>query len=329
MLEDKLKILLIGGTGFLGYHATKELLTCGHQVKILALPPEPLPGFFPLEVEIHLADMSSLSDEQLQSLLRGNDAVVFAAGVDDRVTPKKPAYPFFSKYNVESVRRVFILASTAGVKRGVVLGSYFAYFDRLWPEMNLTIHHPYIRSRVEQARAAIDAGGNEMNVSVLELPYIFGSMPGKIPLWKPLVSYIKSSFPLFYPAGGTACVSVHQVAQAIRGAVELGEPGKCYPIGGTNLTWVQLMEEISRLARKPKRVITLPTWLVKAGAWCLRLVHDLKGLESGLEPVAFIDLQTRNTFIDPQGSQSSLQYSSEDLTQALKDTVRASSGSNG
>jgi dihydroflavonol-4-reductase len=170
---------------------------------------------------------------------------------------------------------------------------------------------------------AIDAGGNEMIVSVLELPYIFGSMPGKIPLWKPLVGYIKSSLPLFYPAGGTACVSVNQVAQEIRGAVEHGGPGKCYPIGGTNLTWVQLMEEISRLAGKPKRVITLPTWLVKVGAWCLRIAHDLKGLESGLEFVAFIDLQTRNTFIDPQDSQSALQYSNEDLIHSLTDTVFA------
>ena len=323
MLEEKLKILLIGGTGFLGYYATKELLACGHQINVLSLPPEPPPGLFPEEVEIHLADMSSLSDEHLQSLLRGNDAVVFAAGVDDRVTPRKPAYPFFSKHNVESVRRVFTLARAAGVRRGIVLGSYFAYFDRIWPEMNLTIHHPYIRSRVEQAGAAIDAGGNDMIVSVLELPYIFGSMPGKIPLWKPLISYVASPFPLVYPTGGTACVSVTQVAQAIRGAVEHGEQGKCYPIGGTNLTWIQLLEEISRLAGKPKRVITLPTWLVKVGAWCLKAVHDIKGLESGLEPVAFIDLQIRNTFIDPHISQSALHYSNEDLTQALTDTMNA------
>lgn len=324
MVEVKLKILLIGGTGFLGYHATKELLACGHQVKILALPPEPLSGLFPAKVEIHLADMGLLSDVHLQSLLGGSDVVVFAAGVDDRVTPRKPAYPFFYRHNVESVRRVFTLARNAGVRRGVVLGSYFAYFDRLWPDMKLSLHHPYIRSRVEQAKTAIDAGGDEMIVSVIELPYIFGSMPGKTPLWKPLVNYIKSSFPLFYPAGGTACVSVNQVAQAIRGAVEHGEPGKCYPIGGTNLTWVQLMEELSRLAGKPKKVITLPTWFVKIGAWGLRIAHYLKGLESGLEPVAFIDLQTRNTFIDPQASQSALQYRSEDLTQALEATVDAS-----
>ena len=47
-----------------------------------------------------------------------------------------------------------------------------------------------------------------MSISMLELPYIFGSMPGKAPLWKPLIRYILSPFPLFYPAGGTTCVSV-------------------------------------------------------------------------------------------------------------------------
>ena len=170
-----------------------------------------------------------MTDEELISLFRGKDVLVFAAGVDDRATPKKPAYPFFVKHNVESVKRVFTLARQAGVSRGVVLGSYFAYFDRLWPEMKLAVHHPYIRSRVEQTKAAFDAGQDEMSISVLELPYIFGSMPGRVPLWKPLIKDILSPFPLFYPAGGTTCVTVHQVAQAICGAVEHGKPGKLLP----------------------------------------------------------------------------------------------------
>jgi len=57
-------------------------------VNILALPPELSNGLFPSKVAVHLADMSSLTDEQLLSLLWEIDVVVFAAGVDDRVTPK-------------------------------------------------------------------------------------------------------------------------------------------------------------------------------------------------------------------------------------------------
>lgn len=318
-----MKVMIIGGTGFLGYHAAHELLNRGHKVSLLGLPPAPAEGLFPGEVEIVLGNLEKMTDAELVSLFTGQEALIFAAGVDDRVTPRRPAYPYFQKYNVDSVKRVFTLARLAGVKRGVVLGSYFAYFDRIWPELKLAEKHPYIRSRVEQTRAAFEAGQEAMSISVLELPYIFGSMPGKTPLWKPLLNYIYSPLPLFYPAGGTTCVTVHQVAQAICGAVERGAPRQCYPIGGENLTWVQLLEKFCRLGGKPKKVITLPTWLVKIGAGFLAGIHIVKGLESGLEPVSFIALQTRNTFIDSTEVRTELGYDEEDLTQALEETIKA------
>jgi dihydroflavonol-4-reductase len=299
------------------------LLTRGHEVAVVGLPPAPPSGLFPLDVKIHLCDIALLADDEMKLLFRGKDALVFAAGVDDRATPNKPAYPFFAKHNVESVKRVFTLARQAGVSRGIVLGSYFAYFDRLWPEMKLAGHHPYIRSRVEQTKAAIATGQDKMSISVLELPYIFGSMPGRIPLWKPLIKYILSPFPLFYPAGGTTCVTVHQVAQAISGALERGKAGKCYPIGGENLTWVQLLGLIGKLGGKPKKVLTLPKWLVKFGALILSVMHRLQGKESGLEPVAFIDLQTKETFIDSAEIRDELGYSMEELTSALVETIKA------
>jgi nucleoside-diphosphate-sugar epimerase len=127
-----MNVLLIGGTGFLGYYAVKELTKRGHQISILALPPLPAEGLFPVETKILLADLNTLSDEEVLKSLRGQDAVVYAAGADDRITPKAPAYPFFFKHNVEATRRLITLARQAGVKKAVVLGSYFVYFVRIW-----------------------------------------------------------------------------------------------------------------------------------------------------------------------------------------------------
>ncbi|HNR02501.1 MAG TPA: NAD(P)H-binding protein [Anaerolineaceae bacterium] len=316
-----MQVLIVGGTGLLGYHATNELLTHGHNVSLLALPPLPAAGLFPQGVHILLQDLNAMGDRDLIDLMDGIDAVVFAAGVDDRVTPKAPAYPFFYKHNVETTRRIAGICRQAGVKRFIILGSYFAYFNRLWPHMELTRHHPYIRSRVEQTRAAQEAGTDELAVITLELPYIFGTMPGRIPLWKPLIKYAAARMPLFYPHGGTTCVTVRQVAQAIVGAVEKGEPGACYPIGGENLTWVQLLSRITRLAGREKRVIPLPDWLLRAGAGILKGVHRLQGRESGLDPVQFISLQTANTFIDPATSQAVLGYEPGGLDAALLETI--------
>lgn len=315
-------VMIIGGTGLLGYHATGELLARGHSVSLLALPPLPAAGLFPQSVPILLQDLNSIDDNGLAKLLRGADAVVFAAGVDDRVTPKTPAYPFFHQHNVETTRRLAGICRLAEVKRFVILGSYFAYFHRQWPQMELTRHHPYIRSRVEQTREAQSAGGDELAVITLELPYIFGTMPGRMPLWKPLIRYAVARMPLFYPRGGTTCVTVTQVAQAIAGAVEKGEKGACYPIGGENLTWVELLTRITRLAGREKRVITLPDWIVKFGAGLVKILHSLQGRESGLNPLQFISLQTAETYIDPGLSQSALGYESGGLDAALLETVQ-------
>lgn len=317
------KVLLIGGTGFLGYYATRELLKLGNQVTILALPPLPAEGLFPPEIKIQLADLNSLEDAQVITLLSGQDAVVYAAGADDRVIPRAPAYPFFYKHNVEATRRLITLARQAGVKKAVVLGSYFSYFAREWPELQLSRHHPYIRSRMEQEEEAIAAGGDEVAVMILELPYIFGSMPGRIPIWKPLIAYIRNAPLLFYTRGGTNCVTVEQVGAAIAGAVEHGRGGQRYLIGGENLTWKELLKKLSRLTGKEKTVLTLPNGLVVVGTFFLGLLHRLQGKESGLNPVQLVKLQTALTFFDPQHSQSELGYGPGDLDLALEKTVKA------
>lgn len=315
-----MKILIIGGTGLLGYHASRELLAHDHEVSILALPPAPAPGLFPEQVVIHFQDLNTLSDLELETHLRGNDVVIFAAGVDDRVTPKAPAYPFFFKHNVQPVTRLAVACGKTGVRKLIILGSYFAFFDRAWPELELKEHHPYIRSRVEQTRSGQETAPANLRVITLELPYIFGTMPGRMPLWKPLVKYVASPFPLFYTRGGTTCVTVKQVAQAICGAVEVGEGGKCYPIGGVNLTWVELLEKMARFSGKVKHVITLPDWLVRMGTRLVKLIHQLQKRESGLDPVAFVQLQTRQTYIDPAMA-SDLNYEQDNLDRALRETV--------
>ena len=49
----------------------------------------------------------------------------------------------------------------------------------------------------------------------------------------------------------------------------------------------------------------------------------LKGVESGLDPLSYVKVQTANTFFDPTPSQQALGYSRGGLEQAFKDTVEA------
>ena len=315
---------VVGSTGFLGYFAVRELLARGHNVRSISLHPAPPELSFPSSVELVLGDLNATPDDTLREMLHGMDGLIFAAGLDDRVVPKAPAYPKFYEANVAATRRLIRLGKEAGIKKAIVFSSYFVACHRRWPELRLPEHHPYIRSRVEQISEALEEAGDEMAVSFLMLPYIFGSLPGKTPLWKPLIGYLNSILPwAFYPAGGSAMVTADEVGRAAVRALEVGRSGEEWPIASDNLTWVEFLGRIGKILGKPKRVITLPNWLLKPAMAGVELGYKFKGKESGLSMVPFVDLQTRNAFLDTEYSRTLLGYEKGNLDQVLADTVKA------
>lgn len=316
-----MRVFVVGGTGFLGYHVVQSCLARGWRVTALGLPPAPALRARGLEVK--LQDFESTPDAVLRRLLRGHDAVVFAAGMDERTTPARPAYPRLHKANVENLARVLRLARDAGATRAVVLGSYFSYLDRVWPALRLAERHPYIRSRIEQARVASAIPG--LDGMVVELPYVFGALPvpGWEPLWTPLVRYIRLSPVACYTAGGSACISAGVAGEAVAAAIERGTAGGRYPIGQENLSWAQLLGRLARADGRRIRVVTVPTPFVRLGFGAVQLAHRLQGKEGGLDLPQFTAVQTAQAHIDPARSRQALGYALDDLDRAFRDTVAA------
>ena len=164
---------------------------------------------------------------------------------------EKLIYDLYKKFNIDPIRRLLPLAKECGVKHVVICGSYFSYFAKKHPEMQLTRWHTYIRSRIDQENAAMDVAGPDFDVAVLELPYIFGPQPGRKPVWVFLVESIRGmKGATMWTRGGTAMVTVRQVGQAIAGAVERNRGGNCYPIGWWNMTWEQMLRIVQGLPRQ-------------------------------------------------------------------------------
>jgi nucleoside-diphosphate-sugar epimerase len=305
-MQSKKRVFVVGGNGFLGYYIVQEFLNNGWEATALGLPPIPPANVFPAAAKIILCDL---------------EALVYAAGMDDRYTPKKPAYPKFYHANVEVPLRVLRLAKQAGVKHAMVFGSYFSHFHRIWPGMKLAEHHPYIRSRVEQERAVTSLAG--LDVDVLELPYIFGNPLWRNSLWPPLVKYIRYTPLVFFMHGGTACIAAKTVGNAAFKAIEQGHKSTCYPIGEEYLTWTQMLTRLARADGRKLRVVHLPSWVIHLGMLGIFFLHNLQGKESGLNLVYFTQLQTAETYIDPKPSQDALGFQMGDLDEAFKGTVEA------
>ena len=177
------KLMIVGGTGFLGFYTAKLALSKGYKVGSISildddLVNKDLSSWYPKEIDSTLLDVFSASEEEIAKVMKGYDYMIYAVGPDDRYTPKAPSYEFFHYRLVDCCAKVFRAAEKAGVKKAVVYNSYFAYFDRRYPEMRLAQKHPYIRCRVEQAKL-LNEQKKKMQVVVLELPYIFGSKIGR------------------------------------------------------------------------------------------------------------------------------------------------------
>ena len=164
-----MNVLIFGGTGLLGSAAAQIFIDRGHHVKTIALPPLPEGAPIPKEMEIEFGNFLELSDEQLEAAMTGMDAFVYAAGVDERVEFPAPVYDAYKKYNIDPVDRCLAMAKKCGVKRCVVLGSYFSWLAKTHPEMDLCAKHPYIRSRIDQEKVAAKYADENMGVGVLEL----------------------------------------------------------------------------------------------------------------------------------------------------------------
>lgn len=320
-----LTVSIVGGSGLLGYHASLECLRRGHAVQCIARSPIELGDTFLDRLKLREADVFDLPRRELVRLFEGVDAMVYAVGPDDRVTPRAPAYDFFRERLVQAAGRVVAAAREAGVRRCAVLGSYYTHFERLSPHKQLAAHHPYIRCRVEQAERVFREGRDTMAVSVLELPYVFGVMPGREPLWKRVLLDRLLRMPVVvYPAGGSAMIAAAHVGQAIAGAVEHGRDGVSYPVGDENLSWDEMLVTMLAALGIERRIVHLPAF---AGAWLGRAMRALQarhGRESGLEPEhLFTQVMTDCLYLDAEPIARELGYGRGGVRAAITETVLA------
>ncbi|MEL7608949.1 MAG: NAD(P)-dependent oxidoreductase [Bacillota bacterium] len=318
-----MKVFMIGGTGLLGSEAAKELIRRGHEVSSIALPPIPEGAELPKEMKIELGNYMDLSDEELRGRFSGCEGFVFAAGIDERVEGPAPIYELFKKYNITPLVRLLRIAKECGVKHAVVCGSYFAYFDKIWPEKELSKWHPYIRSRRDQETMALSFADESFDVAVLELPYIFGTQPGRKPVWVFLVENIRNMKNVtMYPRGGTTMLTVKQVAQAMAGALERNRGGSAYPIGYYNLTWKEMLRIFHKHMGCPdKKIVTIPNWMYVMGGKKIMKEQEAAGHEAGLNMVKFAALQCSNQFIDKSLGSEPLGVEPDDIDAAIGDSV--------
>ena len=313
MKHEVKKVFIAGGTGFLGYFSALQFLNKGITVSTIALDENINENdWFPKEIDLSYGDLFAMSEDEIFERLadKNFDTFVYGLGPDDRMTPVAPAYDFFYERLVAQCAKICNAAKRAGIRRCIIMNSYFSHFDRIW-NGKLSANHPYIKCRREQAKTIIELGEEDIfDVMIIELPYIFGEMPGRSPIWKDVfVERFKKMPAILFPGGGTTAIHVTGVAECIVAAAFNGEHGKSYLPASENIKFKSMIKYMMASAGFPKKFIRIPACVGYLAGVSLISKEKKHGRESGLHLAKIMtDILSKDLFADCEKTKIELNY---------------------
>lgn len=240
-----MKILVVGGSGLIGGHAALHLQALGHDVTIAA---RRIPEETTALAELPFLAVDYVAADTPIEVLSRFDAVVFAAGNDIRhVPPGTSQDEHWLHANVEGVPRFLKRVRDAGVRRAVLIGSFY---PQAAPRLVET--SSYVRGRKLSDEASRALTNDRFSLCSLNAPFVVGSVAGlTVPGFAAHVAYARGLMPAIPPfaiPGGVNFISTRSLSEAVAGAIERGEPGKAYLVGDENLSFADYFGEFFRAA---------------------------------------------------------------------------------
>jgi farnesol dehydrogenase len=279
------KVLLTGGSGFLGGHVALTLTQAGHEVALLARRPQSVkdlgPGF-----EVVRGDL--LDEASLARAVRGRDAVVHVAGLVKRWVRDRR---LFDRVNVEGTEALFDAARAEGVERVLYCSSFFALgpTDGRRAGDEGLLHDGCPRNDYERTKLAAEGRVRERQdrgqpIVILYPGVVYGAgrmTEGNI-LADVAKQVIEGSLPgTIGPGDRAQCFSyVEDVARGFLLALEGAPPGERYILGGENKTVREMLGLVARQAGVPRPRRVIPYGVA---AWIGRL-YVLRARLLGMDP---------------------------------------------
>jgi dihydroflavonol-4-reductase len=262
------KKLVIGASGFLGSHVTRQLVAAGADVRVMLRQNSSTKGIDDLDVERCYGDV--FVDDALRAAMTGCDVVYYCV-VDARMWLRDPA-PLF-RTNVEGLRHVLDAALDADLTKFVFTSTTatLAISDRRVvtedDAHNWDQGGAYVEARVAAEKMLMSYVQDKgLPAVAMCISTTYG--PGD---WAPtphgsLIALVASGRFPFYFGYSAEVVGIEDAARAMLLAAEHGRNGERYIISDRYMS-VRALHEIAATAvgRRPPR-IGIPLSIMLAGA---------------------------------------------------------------
>lgn len=317
------RILITGGTGFLGAHIVRQFLDVGERnLKVMA---SRVPEWM-RDAGVEAVEGSVTNADDLATACKNVSAVFHLAGKVSRDNDDAAA---MNKIHLEGTRllceaaketgiKTMILASSSGT---IAVGEEEEMFDETFPQpVGVLSRWAYYASKYYQERTALENfDGEGRRLVMLNPSLLLGPEDERLSSTKVVLDFLARKIP-YCPSGGLNFVDARDAAAAFISALEKGKHQEKYLLGSANMTFEQFFGRLERLSGVSSPKLTVPKQLAIAGSSLISSVFKNWGRTSPVAPNE-VDQAECFWYFDSSKAVEELGFAPRDPQATLQDTI--------
>jgi dihydroflavonol-4-reductase len=317
------RILITGGTGFLGTHIVRQFLDAGESnLKVMA---SRVPEWMK-DAGIKAVEGSVTDREAVAKACKNVSAIFHLAG---KVSRDNDDAAEMNKIHLEGTRvlceaadeadvSTLILASSSGT---IAVTEDEQVVDETYPQpIDILTRWAYYASKYYQERAAIENfGGEGRRLVIMNPSLLLGPDDERLSSTKPVLDFLGKKVP-YSPGGGLNFVDVRDAAAAVIAALDKGRHQERYLLGAENMTFEQFFGRLARLSGVSAPMLKVPKKFAMAGSSLISSFYKNWGKPSPVMPNE-VEQAEYFWYFDSAKAIDELGFSPRDLQETLQDTI--------
>jgi dihydroflavonol-4-reductase len=321
--KSEKKIVITGGTGFLGTHIVRQMLDAGE--KKLRVMASRVPQWM-TDAGVEPIEGSVTNRDDLARATANVSAILHLAGKVSRDNDDAAA---MNKIHLEGTRLLCEAAKEAGVSTILLASSSGTIavseteeiFDETFPTpVDLLTKWAYYASKYYQERAALENfDGDGRRLVILNPSLLLGRGDERLSSTKPVLDFLAGKIP-YSPGGGLNFVDARDAASAFIAALDKGQHQEKYLLGAANMSFADFFGRLERLSGVLAPRLRVPKALAMTGS---TIVNSLFKNWNKPSPIRPSEVEQAECFwyFDSAKAEAELGFMPRDPQETLQDTV--------
>jgi dihydroflavonol-4-reductase len=319
------KILVTGGTGFLGTHLVHQLVEAGAKnIRVMATS---IPAWLK-ELGVETIEGSITKADDVVRAVEGVGEIYHLAGRVSR--EQEDAHEMYS-IHVDGTRllcdaaqasnvKTIVLASTSGTIAVREKGDSIPDENGAQP-FDIVSRWPYYASKIYQERVAMERfNGAGRRLVILNPSLLLGPGDERLSSTKVVLDFMARKVSAT-PTGGLSFVDVRDAAAMFRSAMKDGRHNERYLLGSINWTFDKFFSRLERLTKIRAPRFSFPSKVAIAGSQIIHAFYKQWDRASPVKP-AEVEMAEYFWYLDSSKAARELNFSPRDPGETLLDTVK-------